>query len=332
MRVELTVCLVVSVLSMTCAKPQAAEHATLKATLIESRRIWDKGNHNAFTDLIRFKGRWFCTFREGKGHVSKDGSIRVLTSTDGKDWTSAALIENPKADLRDPKLNVTPDGQLMLTGTDSWHGDEAVRRQTKVWFSKDGETWTEPREIADPNYWLWRVTWHKDTAWGVGYLVKGERFLRLYRSEDGKSFTTHVADMEAPGSPNETKILFNDDGSALCLLRRDPMVGMLGSAKPPYKEWTWQPLDKRIGGPDMIRLPRGKLVAVVRLYDGGARSSVCEIQPDAGRVIELLKLPSGGDTSYAGMVLHENLLWISYYASHEGKTSIYLAKVKFDLK
>ena len=35
----------------------------------------------------------------------------------------------------------------------------------------------------------------------------------------------------------------------------------------------------------------------------------------------------GGDTSYAGLVWREDLLWISYYSSHEGKTSIYLAKV-----
>lgn len=42
---------------------------------------------------------------------------------------------------------------------------------------------------------------------------------------------------------------------------------------------------------------------------------------------ETLKLPSGGDTSYAGMVVSDNFLWISYYSSHEGKTAIYLAKV-----
>ncbi|MEJ7592590.1 MAG: hypothetical protein WKF77_13640 [Planctomycetaceae bacterium] len=43
---------------------------------------------------------------------------------------------------------------------------------------------------------------------------------------------------------------------------------------------------------------------------------------------ECLELPSGGDTSYAGMVLHDGLLWVSYYSSHEEKTCIYLAKVK----
>jgi hypothetical protein len=42
----------------------------------------------------------------------------------------------------------------------------------------------------------------------------------------------------------------------------------------------------------------------------------------------VLTLPSGGDASYAGMVWHANLLWVSYYSSHEGKTAIYLARVK----
>ena len=43
-----------------------------------------------------------------------------------------------------------------------------------------------------------------------------------------------------------------------------------------------------------------------------------------------LNLPSRGDTSYPGRVWHDDLLWLSYYSSHEGKTSIYLAKVALD--
>jgi len=44
----------------------------------------------------------------------------------------------------------------------------------------------------------------------------------------------------------------------------------------------------------------------------------------------LLELPSGGDCSYPGMVFFEDHLYVTYYSSHEGKTSIYLAKVKID--
>ncbi|MEX0854059.1 MAG: hypothetical protein WD036_12380, partial [Bauldia sp.] len=87
--------------------------------------------------------------------------------------------------------------------------------------------------------------------------------------------------------------------------------------------------ETKIGGPNMIRLSDGQLVAVVRLYDGQQRTSLCWLDPDAGTLTEALKLPSGGDTSYAGLVWHEGLLWISYYSSHEGKAAVYLARVRF---
>jgi hypothetical protein len=78
----------------------------------------------------------------------------------------------------------------------------------------------------------------------------------------------------------------------------------------------------------MIRIPDGRYVAAVRLYDGSVRTSLAWIDPRTGTLREFLKLPSGGDTSYAGLVWHEGLLWVSYYSSHEDKTSIYLAKVQ----
>ena len=84
----------------------------------------------------------------------------------------------------------------------------------------------------------------------------------------------------------------------------------------------------RIGGPHMILIPDGRFVAAGRLYDGGTRTSLCWLDPQAGTLKEFLKLPSGGDTSYAGLVWHDDLLWVSYYSSHEGKTNIYLAKVR----
>ena len=81
----------------------------------------------------------------------------------------------------------------------------------------------------------------------------------------------------------------------------------------------------------MIALQDGRLIAAVRLYDGSARTSLCWIDVQQGTLQEFLKLPSGGDTSYAGMVWHQGQLWISYYSSHEQKSSIYLAKVTIPL-
>ena len=53
-----------------------------------------------------------------------------------------------------------------------------------------------------------------------------------------------------------------------------------------------------------------------------------EIDPAAGKLRELVTLPSGGDTSYPGLVLRGDNLYVSYYSSHEGKTSIYFDIVK----
>lgn len=111
--------------------------------LIEARKIWDKAPHNTFTDLVRFQGRWFCVFREGKGHVASDGALRVVTSTDGEKWASAALITPPNSDLRDAKITVTPDGQLMLCGAEALHDTSKHTHQSLAWFSKDGRTWSD---------------------------------------------------------------------------------------------------------------------------------------------------------------------------------------------
>ena len=261
--------------------------------------------------------------------MSPDGAMRVLTSDDGQQWESAALITSADSDLRDAKITVTPRGELMLSGAAALHDKSVKTHQSLAWFSKDGRNWSTPHEIGDPNFWLWRVTWHRDKAYGIGYGCGGEKSVRLYTSDDGKTFETHVERLFDVGYPNETSLVFEGD-TAYCLLRRDgtPGSGLLGVSQPPYTDWTWKDLGVKIGGPHMIRLPDGRYVAAVRLYDGAVRTSLCWLDPKAGELTEFLKLPSGGDTSYPGLVWHEGLLWVSYYSSHEGKTSIYLAKVQ----
>jgi hypothetical protein len=295
---------------------------------MEVRKIWDQAPHNAFTDLVQFQGRWFCVFREGAGHVSPDGALRVITSTDGREWESAALITSDSSDLRDAKITVTPDGQLMLCGAEALHDKSQHTHQSLAWFSKDGRTWSEKYAIGDPDYWLWRVTWHNGVAYGIGYGCGNDRSVRLYKSPDGKKFETLVERLFDQGYPNETSIVFDGD-EAYCLLRRDGgegnRSGLLGVSRPPYTTWEWKDLGVQIGGPQMVRLADGRLLAAVRLYDKKVRTSLCWIDPQAGTLSEFIELPSGGDTSYAGMALDEDQLWVSYYSSHEGKTSIYLA-------
>ncbi len=294
------------------------------------KKIWDKAPHNAFTDLTRFKNAWWCVFREAQSHLSFDGALRVISSKDGKEWRSAALLSSEIGDLRDAKISVTPDDQLMLNGAAAYRTPSGITHRSMVWFSNDGSQWSNGIEVAELNMWLWRTTWHNDTAYSIGYHTGEEKFIRLYKSHDGKQYDILVKNLYNKGYSNETSLIFYKDGTCFCLLRRDPDSAQLGRSEPPYKKWKWRDLDTRLGGPHMICLPDGRIIAAGRLYDNNVRTSLCWIDVCRGKLEECLELPSGGDTGYPGLFWYQSFLWVSYYSSHEENTAIYLAKIAVD--
>jgi hypothetical protein len=113
-----------SLLTLFALATALSLHAQQPPELISVQKIWDKGAHNAFTDIARFKNLFFCCFREAEAHVGGDGSIRILISSTGVTWVDYALISEKGVDLRDPKLEVTPDGKqlYMLCGGSIYGG------------------------------------------------------------------------------------------------------------------------------------------------------------------------------------------------------------------
>ena len=301
---------------------------TVRATepqIVSIQKIWDQGEHNAFTDLIRFQDKWWCTFREADGHGASYGKARIIVSEDGESWRSAALLEEQDVDLRDSKLSIMPDGRLMMLMGGSTYDENMVyqTRTPRVSFSNDGITWTPPLELLAEDHWLWRATWHDGWAWSVSKLGVGKNPRRgmLYRSRDGVEWEW-VSELFVPNI-SETTLRFLPDGEMVALTRPN----WIGTSRPPYKKWSWTSMGHGIGGPNFIRTPSGELWASGRFYDGKASTVLARMT--TGSYEPVLTLPSGGDCSYAGMVWHDDLLWMSYYSSHEDRTSIYLAKIKF---
>src|SRR3954471_1340783 len=188
--------------------------------LVSVEKIWDRAPHNAFTDLIRWHDRWYCTFREVEAHVGGDGRLRVLESADGRRWEPVALIAEEGIDLRDPKLSVTPDGRLMIVaGGSVYRGTKTLMGcQPRVMFSRDGREWTAPRRVLDEGEWLWRVTWHDGKAYGASYSPPAHRApksagtggnppasaegeLKLYAGTDGVNYKL-VTRLDVPDFPN----------------------------------------------------------------------------------------------------------------------------------
>jgi hypothetical protein len=321
-----------------------AQAAEPKVELVEVRKIWDAAPHSAFTDLLRHDGAWWCVFRESSAHVpGLDGKIRVLRSTDAKTWESAALIVEKGVDLRDPKISVMPDGRLMLLiggsvydGAEPTPNRKRVSGQGRVSFSKDGRAWSAPRVIdgIGQDHWLWRVTWHKGVGYGTVYSTGKQgphgRVLTIWKTTDGVTYVK-LAEPNPPVDLTEATIRFTADDTMVVLLRGEAKDrhAWIGAAKAPYATWDWRDGGRAAQGPEFIILPDGRMFYAGRDFDDkGKATTVCG-RMTLEKVTPLLTLPSGGDTSYAGIAdAGDGTLRVSYYASHEGKTAIYLATIR----
>jgi hypothetical protein len=329
-------------LLLTGAMPCLAEPAAGAGnpTLLSVERIWDKAPHNAFTDLIRFNDRWVCGFREAPAHKGgvRGSRIRVIASTDAKSWDPVGELVDPRGDIRDAKMAVLPDGRLMfLTATQLFDQSAGTTHKSIAFFTRDLKTWDGPIDVAEPNFWLWGIKVHNGVGYSIGYGTAATKQVQLFKTADGVKFERvgEPLKVEAP-FPNENAIHFDDDDTARLLLRVDPRGdadktahAFVGAARPPYTDWALKRADLRVGGPALMRTPGGRLLGGGRLYLPKPRMSLFWVDPGTAEITECLTFPSGGDTSYPGFVLHDGVLHVSYYSSHEGgKSSIYLARVR----
>jgi len=326
------------------SEPDPGIPVTVEVTRVE--RIWDRAPHSAFTDLLDWNGKLICAFREGRGHVSTDGRIRLIASDDGRAWHPLALVGLDGYDLRDADLSIMPDGRMMLLGGAAPRKRDRQRAPTGTFvsFSKDGRDWTAPEIVIEPGRWLWRVTWHDGRAYGFSYPAAQGNHLELLTSEDGRHWTPRATNLVAGQDASEAQIQFDRRGRALALVRRAKAGALLGRSDGDFTHWQWSDLNcaqvwgrepnprgsefRAFGGPNFIETLPDVWIGAGRMHEGGAHTALTWLDARSATMQPLLKLPSGGDTSYPGLVWRDGTLFISYYSSHQGRTSIYLAQAK----
>lgn len=322
-------------------------HAAGPADSIRVSRVWDKEKHNAFPDLVQFKDYFYITFREGANHVGNEnnGKVRIIRSQNRKDWETVALFDMDAEDVREARLSVRPDGTLMaIVAAGIFKDGKYVTLAPYVAVSdKSGTRFTQPekttfsKDITPTLDWIWRVTWHKGIGYGIMYtadyrLVDGKRvrtmYAQLLRTKDGRHYEK-VPGFNVDGSPNESTIRFDKDNKMYVLVRRETgdQMGMLAVSDFPYNQWQYHKLSVRLGGPNFQFLGNGKMVVGTRLHEGKEASTALHVTDLEGKILKTIKLPSNGDSSYPGLIVEKNQLYVAYYSSHEGKAIIYQAQV-----
>ncbi len=323
---------------------EGAGTGNINLSLVSYRKIWDEAKHNAFTDLIKHEGQYYCVFREGVTHAptnegDENGRIRILKSANGETWTSQALLEKTSCDLRDPKLSITPDGRLMVLmgGSVKYIGGFPQSIGSQVSFMDEAGNFSPVQSVnIDPAIrtgrdWLWRVTWYKGTGYGVVFhkFEQPDYKIFLVKTTDGIDYQT-ISQLQLTDQPNEATISITDDNMCIVVRREvGDCQGKIGYCNYPFMTWNWHDLGFRLGGPNLITLPDGNMLLASRGYRSGNYTALFGLDSNY-QAVKLLEFPSGGtDTGYPGVIIVNDELWVSYYSSHEGKASIYLAKVKF---
>ena len=324
------------------------------------RRIYSDGWHNAFTDFQQFKDRYYVCFRNGLSHVSPEGKAVVIASDDLSGWTRAGVPINTPGDDRDPHMVATEDRLFVYAGSvtrpdPGLTGNDVVRViRTHGVYTQDGETWSDPVKVYQDGFWLWGVGRGNDRFYGLAYgnvSTEGDRKpteLHLVQSTDGLDWEL-VSVVTKNGS--EATFRITADGLMRIAIRDgDENRFTLATAKPPYTDWRLQDLGEVIPSPFLVEAGGAEYVIgrqhvrgpgcpggpAVRDHIVDRRTSIWRVE--SGGIVHVLDLPSGGDTSYVGVVQQEDgSLLISYYSQHEVEkgekhylypANIYMARVR----
>lgn len=316
------------------------------------RRVFHNGEHNAFTDMILFHGRYYLTFRScPDGHmVHPTASVIVLASDDLKSWEQVHRFSVRHRDTRDPHFLTFKDKLFIYTGT--WYSGETTLPRDKydlnqhlgyaVW-SSDGSTWSEPTLLEGTfGHYIWRAASWGDTAYLCGrhkidYDItangEGREITSLMLESDDGLIWRRKAVFQPTGG-DETAFQFDTVGNVTAIARgygKNPAQVL--RAAPPWTNWQKTKLDRYIGGPLLVNWGDRQVVGGRELTDAGSRTSMYWLKTDS--LQKFAELPSGGDTSYPGFIeVDSSRAVMSWYSSHEKDdqgqtiTAIYLADLK----
>ena len=325
-----------------------------------NKPIFDNGRGWHVGDIVFWNGSYHIAFCDGTGHNSQDTQCRLMSSADLENWTSHIAISQEDAGgyVAEPQLLVVGERLMMYAGAVDWpatvEGDGIARSWMMRSETRDGETWSKPRQCFAMNHDFWHPIEHcgryYTTADNSGRAPKGVHSkVDLLTSDDGENWTwvSEIMHGSEPGekdyydvahdehfgtpSPSETALLFLGDDRLLAIIRARGHCAALATASPPYREWEFRRSEEsRCYGAEVARV--GKQVVVTgRSFDnegqravsgkfgvaGGAQGVFLYDEMSGELSIEAL-LASGGDTGYAAIQpVGDSEALIAYYSSHE---------------
>ncbi|MGC9054756.1 MAG: hypothetical protein ACP5KS_12845 [Candidatus Hydrogenedens sp.] len=302
-------------------------------------------------DLIRIGASIFMSLRTAPSHfASTNTKLYVMRSDDeGKSWKKELCIRMGH-DLREPRFLHFKNRLFLYFYTG---GTDPLRFEPGyIHYSErlEDNYWTEPQQIFQPGYVVWRVRTLGEYAYmsvyyGLDIYGKGDRGdVRLLISSDGVLWQpiSNEPQIDRVGA-EEAEFVFDDKGGIVSLVRLEVGGGALVCRAPADKIDCWEcKFTPYKVDSSLMFTHKGRFFIVGRRNIAGRsartvgflpesvqnawsmvfysitrkRTCIYEINPNTLELYPLIDLPSKGDTAFAGIVpLSEEKYYLVNYSS-----------------
>ena len=282
---------------------------------VSVKEIYSQGKHNGWPDLCRWRDKYYVVFpAHGVGHQAPHDVV-VLASDDAEQWES--VLDTPptdwqleddetwpaetlfflptekrlyllywasardNTDVSEERRNQLKKQWMELGGNEnSWQRWLTCHEQsyrTRLRYTEDGRTWSQPQQLLDPGWWLWRPQTFGGKHYMVGFSGQAQQWqitseltemipladttplgvkrgwgIELFRaaslfvSDDGLAWSkvSNIGNRD-DGEPG---LHFSPDGRALVVSRNGSgfkhAIAYVGH--PPYHHWRSIQLDQTI--------------------------------------------------------------------------------------
>ncbi len=303
-----------------------------------TRAMTDLG---AWPVMVRFKTDILLTYYHGDGHRGKqhEGSGELTTyrsSDDGQTWQRVAALAGESV----PEYVVVGDTLFAYQFSEQ-------DRQTRVFTTSDGSTWSAGQPAYKAPFYLWGVMHDPKTKtfWAPPHAIphKGsspERKIDLIKSVDGLNWE-HVSTVAPFNNASESTLRLEPDGTMMILIRRKyGTTCSVAVAQPPYT--AWEISDRQgiaegehffdFGGQTFLATRSNyagdhpEVLANPKVFDG-RRPYTAIYRFTADRQFQpWAVVDSLGDCSYPFLVETPQEILCAYYSQHEdGVCKIFLA-------
>lgn len=265
------------------------------------KKIFNKNQHDAFTDLNRVDNQLLICFRRATNHHSNDGRIVFQQLNLQGKLINQHIFQILNSDLRDPKIYILQDKSILLTAyarkieRDS-DGNGKTISQNTYWHAAtlnniESVNWQHQGFFAKDFHWCWRLSWHEQFVYSLAYERRTDN-LFLYKGPNLSQFTAFTQPVLSKaehglGYPNESDLCFTGQKSqaqAIAVVRRDAdtYTTQLGKSAPPFADWQWHDLPIYLASPRILAVSNDEFIIAAR-YEHGQLTQLPLLQKQAIR-------------------------------------------------